>query len=76
MDATDIPRPLITSRELLTWLGVSKQWLNDRLADPDFPRIDLAPKGAPRRTLRFEVHAIAAYLNMPVPPRETTRTAA
>jgi hypothetical protein len=76
MDTT-APRPLITSRQLMTWLGVSKQWLKDRLADPDFPRIDLAPEGAPRRTLRFDVEHVAAYLKMPAPPRETSnRTAA
>ena len=63
-----LPRPLITSAELMTWLNVGPEWVKSHTADPNFPLIDLAPKGAPRRTLRFSVDAVAAHLNIPVPP--------
>lgn len=76
MDTTDPLRPLITTEELMAWLRVTRQWVKDRLADPTFPVVDLAPDGSPRRTLRFDVECVAAYLKMPTPPRETTRTAA
>lgn len=77
MDTTATPRPLLKSAELLAWLGVTRRWLKDRLDDPNFPVVDLAPDGAPRRTLRFDVEHVAAYLKIPAPPRETThRTAA
>ena len=61
-------RPLLTQTQLLTWLGVSEFWLRDRMKnDPGFPVIDLAPKGARKRTRRYDAAAIARHLGMPEP---------
>jgi len=66
---TIAPRPLLTRKGLLKWLGVTEFWLRTRLeSDPDFPVIDLAPDGAERRTLRFDTYAVARHLGIPVPP--------
>jgi hypothetical protein len=63
-----LPRPLITSAELMTWLQVGPEWIKSHTADPTFPAIDIGPSGAPRRTLRYSVDAIAEHLGIPVPP--------
>jgi hypothetical protein len=63
-----LPRPLIKSSELMDWLAVGPDWLKAHVAEPGFPFIDLAPEGAPRRTLRFSVEAVAEHLGIPVPP--------
>jgi len=63
-----LPRPLIKSTELMEWLGVGPDWVKAHVAEPGFPFIDLAPNGAPRKTLRFSVEAVAEHLGIPVPP--------
>jgi hypothetical protein len=68
MENTRNPRQLITTAGLMEWLNVSTRWIKDHVADPAFPVIDLAPEGSPRRTLRFDVEAVAAHLGIPVPP--------
>jgi hypothetical protein len=68
-----LPRPLIKTSGLMAWLDVGPDWVKAHVADPSFPVIDLAPAGAPRRTLRFSVEAVAAHLGIPVPPYQAAK---
>jgi hypothetical protein len=68
VDQLPTPTPLITKAQLKAWLQVSDMWVRDRLAEPEFVRrcvIDLAPEGSSKRTLRFHVASVAAYLGIP-----------
>lgn len=75
MDQPGTPPPLMTKADLKDWLQVSDFWIRDRMEnDPEFVRlcvIDLAPEGSSKRTLRFNVRAVDAYLGIsasaPVP---------
>lgn len=65
------PTPLMTKAELKQWLKVSDRWVKDRLAEEAFVDkcvVDIAPEGASRRTIRYDVGRTAEYLGIELQP--------
>lgn len=71
MTQQTLPLPLLlTKDELMTWLRVSKFWIQVRLTDEAFMRdcvVDVAVDGSTRRSLRFNADAISALIGIPAP---------
>lgn len=59
---------LLNTKQLMHWLGVGRDWVKDRVKDPEFVErcvINIATKGSSLRKLRFPASAVAEWRGIP-----------